>query len=83
MLLGYSRESTIAEKVETMIRFGPVNSRMKDFYDVWHLSMKTSFKGTVLSEAIVRTFHVRATRMPNDMSGLLEAIGDETGKQAQ
>jgi predicted nucleotidyltransferase component of viral defense system len=30
---GYSRESTIAEKFEAMVKLGILNSRMKDFYD--------------------------------------------------
>lgn len=34
----YSRESAIAEKFETMVKLGELNSRMKDFYDIWLLS---------------------------------------------
>ncbi len=37
-LLGYSRESIIAEKLATMIRLGVLNSRMKDIFDIWLLS---------------------------------------------
>lgn len=33
----YSIESTIAEKFEAMISLGRINTRMKDFYDVYHL----------------------------------------------
>jgi len=33
-LLCYSRESTIAEKLEAMVKRGVLNSRMKDFYDI-------------------------------------------------
>jgi hypothetical protein len=36
-LRGYSRESAIAEKFEAMIKLGILNSRMKDFFDVWLL----------------------------------------------
>ena len=37
-LLCYSRESAIAEKFEAMVKLGVLNSRMKDFYDIWLLS---------------------------------------------
>lgn len=32
---GYTMESTIAEKCHAMMRLGVLNSRMKDFYDIW------------------------------------------------
>jgi len=34
-LRGYSRETTVAEKFEAMVKLGLLNSRMKDFFDVW------------------------------------------------
>jgi len=34
-LRGYSRESAIAEKFEAMVKLGILNSRMKDFFDIW------------------------------------------------
>ncbi|MDX1589419.1 MAG: nucleotidyl transferase AbiEii/AbiGii toxin family protein [Oleiphilaceae bacterium] len=34
----YSPESTIAEKFQAMVHLGELNSRMKDFYDIWLLS---------------------------------------------
>ena len=37
-LAGYSRESSIAEKFQAMVKLGALNSRMNDFYDVWFLS---------------------------------------------
>jgi len=57
-LVCYSRESTIAEKFEAMIKLGELNSRMKDFYDIWLLSRQFDFKlnklsrGTKLEEPI-------------------------------
>jgi hypothetical protein len=46
-LLCYSRESCIAEKFKTMLKLGKLNSRMKDFYDIWLLASQFNFKGTV------------------------------------
>ena len=34
-LNGYPQESVISEKFEAMIKLGLLNSRMKDFYDIW------------------------------------------------
>jgi predicted nucleotidyltransferase component of viral defense system len=36
-LRAYARETVIAEKFQAMVRLGLDNSRMKDFYDIWHL----------------------------------------------
>lgn len=37
-LKGYTMESSIAEKFQAMVKLGDLNSRMKDFYDIWFLS---------------------------------------------
>ncbi|MCD6199769.1 MAG: nucleotidyl transferase AbiEii/AbiGii toxin family protein [Deltaproteobacteria bacterium] len=63
-LLCYSRESSIAEKLEAMVKLGMLNSRMKDFYDIWLLSRQFDFDGTKLSEAIRLTFERRGTTLP-------------------
>lgn len=48
-LMGYSRESAIAEKFEAMVRHRELNSRMKDFYDVWLLARQFDFEGKQLA----------------------------------
>ncbi len=63
-LLCYSRESAIAEKFEAMIKLGELNSRMKDFYDIWLLSRQFEFNGNDLAEAIRLTFEHRGTKIP-------------------
>ena len=60
-LYGYSMESTIAEKFQAMAKRGSINSRMKDFYDIWMLSQTFNFKGKLLAEAIRKTFENRKT----------------------
>lgn len=60
-LLCYSRESAIAEKFEAMIKLGQLNSRMKDFYDIWLLSRQFEFKLSGLGEAVKLTFKQRGT----------------------
>jgi hypothetical protein len=62
-LRGYPRETVIAEKFQTLVYLGTLNSRMKDFYDLWHLSRQFDFEGTILAEAIRSTFTNRNTAM--------------------
>lgn len=63
-LLCYSRESAIAEKFEAMLKLGELNSRMKDFYDIWLLSRQFNFEGKELAEAIRLTLQHRGTETP-------------------
>ena len=58
-LLCYSRESAVAEKFEAMVKLAALNSRMKDFYDIWLLSRQFDFEAANLSEAIHRTLNKR------------------------
>jgi len=44
----YSIESIISEKFEAMIKLAMVNSRMKDFYDIYTLSISHNFQGSKL-----------------------------------
>lgn len=60
----YRRETVVAEKFHAMVVLGMGNSRMKDFFDVWTLQQRFAFDGTVLGEAIRRTFERRKTPMP-------------------
>ena len=60
-LKGYTPESVIAEKFEAMMKLGLVNTRMKDFFDVWILSQQLSFTGESLQSVIKTTFEKRQT----------------------
>ncbi len=60
-LLCYSKESAIAEKFEAMVKLGTLNSRMKDFFDIWLLCQNFEFNSLVLAEAIRQTFANRGT----------------------
>lgn len=80
-LLCYSRESTIAEKFEVMVKLGELNSRMKDFYDIWLLSRQFNFEGEILAKAISLTFERRSTKLPNEIVAFTEGFVD--AKQIQ
>jgi len=80
-LLCYSRESAIAEKFEAMLKLGQLNSRMKDFYDIWLLSTQFDFDGNELSEAIRLTLEHRDTEIPEVITAFTKAFIEE--KQIQ
>lgn len=39
----YAPEAVVAEKLEAIVRFGTVNTRLKDFFDIYGLSRNRSF----------------------------------------
>ena len=69
----YSLESSIAEKLEAIIHNGYLNSRYKDFYDIYVLCKKYSFQYADLRNAIIETFENRKTDLTMDPT----AFGDE------
>lgn len=73
---GYTPESVIAEKFEAMMKLGLVNTRMKDFFDIWILSKELEFNGEALQNAIKTTFEKRQTllnALPDSMSEMFYA----------
>jgi hypothetical protein len=80
-LLCYSRESVIAEKFEAMLKLRELNSRMKDFYDIWLLSRHFDFEGVNLAEAIRLTLDRRGTTLPDEIVAFTEGFID--AKQVQ
>ncbi|WP_322907176.1 nucleotidyl transferase AbiEii/AbiGii toxin family protein [Paenibacillus campi] len=65
-LLVCTNESVIAEKFEAMVSLSVVNSRMKDFYDIFTLARTNSFEGSYLCKAVSETFKRRATITDKD-----------------
>jgi len=83
-LLAYGKETAVAEKFEAMVKLGELNSRMKDFFDVWLLSRSFDFNGARLSEAIEETFKRRGTVLPNgEPVALTREFYSNPQKQAQ
>ena len=56
----YSIETTVAEKIDAILSLMEFSSRMKDYYDIYYLANKFDFDGTILSEALKKTFTNRA-----------------------
>jgi hypothetical protein len=63
-LKSYTRESMVAEKFEAMVKLGMLNTRMKDFFDLWSASQEFRFDGPTLGLAIKTTFETRSTAVP-------------------
>ncbi len=77
LLNGYPKESVISEKFEAMIKLGLLNSRMKDFYDIWVIMRQFEFKGIHLVQAIKKTFNHRKTDTPQSKPLFVDEIYDE------
>lgn len=73
-LRGYPRESIIAEKFQAMVYLGRLNSRMKDFYDIWLLARQFDFDGPTLLRGLKATFANRGTTIDTDPVALTPAF---------
>jgi predicted nucleotidyltransferase component of viral defense system len=76
-LSGYSRETVIAEKFEAMVKLGQINSRIRDFFDLWLLLRQFNFGGELLTRAVRATFANRGTTVnPAPVALTAEFAGD-------
>jgi hypothetical protein len=83
-LLGYTPDTTVAEKFQAMVELDMANSRMKDFYDLWKLSEYRGFDGATLARALDATFSNRRTPMPKAVpTALGPAFSADVGKLIQ
>lgn len=80
LLRAYRRETAIAEKCQALVSLGMINTRMKDFYDLWYLSRAFSFEGPQIYDALLATFTRRQTEFPAD--GLPLALTEEFANDA-
>ena len=62
----YSLETVVAEKFQTMIDRGTINSRMKDFFDVYTILKCGKVDSGLLKEAVVEVFENRGTKADPD-----------------
>ena len=73
----YPAESVVSEKFESMVKLGLLNSRMKDFFDIWLIMRQFDFDGSKLIEALKRTFIHRKTLLTEKKSLFAGEIYDE------
>ena len=72
----------MAEKFEAMVKLGLLNSRMKDFYDIWLMTQQMNFDGKKLAAAIKATFENRETPLPAKAPLFAKEIYDEKSGSA-
>lgn len=81
-LIGYPPEVVIAEKLQAMTALGLINSRMKDFFDIWFLAQNFDFEGKVLATAIEKTFMNRKTTVDKEPQALTLNFARDQEKSA-
>jgi predicted nucleotidyltransferase component of viral defense system len=75
----YPPATVVAEKFQAIVALGLVNSRMKDYYDLWAIHNTQSLKAKELDAAIQATFERRGTAIPREIPIGLSAdlVNDE------
>ncbi|MGA9508599.1 MAG: nucleotidyl transferase AbiEii/AbiGii toxin family protein [Candidatus Sulfotelmatobacter sp.] len=58
-----------------------LNSRMKDYFDLWALSRLYSFEGPILVSAVKATFARRNMTIESDPAGLRDEFAEEKSVQ--
>jgi hypothetical protein len=67
-----------------MVALAMLNSRMKDFYDLWRLAQDFPFDGSTLCQAIQATLARRRTRLPAQAPiALTDAFRTNAAKNTQ
>lgn len=79
----YHQLTAIAEKFEAMVKLGELNSRMKDFYDIWNIIRHEEIDGTELQKACAATFNRRKTPFELNTRFFSETFPDAIGKETQ
>lgn len=80
----YSPATVIAEKFQAIVALGVVNSRMKDYYDLYAVPRAVNTTEVELEAAITATFGRRQTGIPIDKPpGLADMFTGDPAKQKQ
>lgn len=80
-LKGYTPQTSIAEKFESIIRLGFANTRMKDFYDIWLLVQQFDFDPKELQGIIQQVLKNRGTSVEIPPIAFLETFYDNPIKK--
>ena len=83
-LRAYPRYTVVAEKLEASVSLGMLNSRMKDYFDLWVLVTYAQFDNAILRKAIQATFERRSTPLPAKLPiGLSDEFANDGQKNKQ
>lgn len=80
----YPPASVVAEKFHAIVKLGLVNSRMKDYYDLWAILKSQAIDESELASAIAATFSRRETEIPTTVpAGLTDLFSADPQKTQQ
>lgn len=74
---GYPIETIISEKLHAAFRHGILNTRLKDYFDIFHLVANFEISGVDLAEALRQTFKTHGDTTPETFI----ALSDQYAKQ--
>lgn len=77
----YTLETVIAEKLQAIIALAQLNSRMKDFYDIYTLLQTHELNNAIQKEAIIQTFSNRNTQLNFDTVVFTQAFYNDTSRK--
>lgn len=80
-LLSYTLETVIAEKLESVVKLALVNTRMKDFYDLWTILKNHEIQPEKLSIAIQEVFTNRKTPLKRPIAFTVEFYDNKETQQ--
>lgn len=80
-LLGYTLETVIAEKLESVVKLAFVNTRMKDFYDLWTILKSHEIQPDKLNIAIQEVFANRKTPLKRPIAFTAEFYDSKETQQ--
>lgn len=80
-LKGYTPQTSIAEKFESIIRLGFANTRMKDFYDIWLMTQQFDFDRKELQGIILQVLKNRGTALETAPIAFLKSFYDNQIKK--
>ena len=76
-ILSYRPEYVVAEKLEAMVALGDINTRLKDYYDLWRISRTMDMHRDDLIDALRKTFQHRRVAIPEELPpGLADGFAD-------
>lgn len=84
-LRSYPLETVLAEKIETIISRGILNTRPRDFYDVYILTKIQGYNAETLRKAVLATAEHRGTKsvIEEETKSRLTVIGNSPDLQSQ
>lgn len=83
-LRAYPKYTVVAEKFHAICLLGMVNTRLKDYFDLWVLLVESQLDNQELRRAIEATFARRQMPLPAAVpTGLTDAFGADAGKHQQ